>query len=460
MNELEGLLDDIRQNPHDDTPRLVAADWYEDAGQPERAALIRLQCQHDRLLPQEQDPTVARQIERLLAKHGRKWLGDLAGVGAVTWTRGFPASIRLTASKFLARAEQIVQVFSAIQLYNSRSKIEALATCAALQRVQSLELSECNTTPSLLGMLIHSPHLVQLRHLGLIHCEVQTPHLEAIGNAPVMNQLESLEIASHYAPSDGIRHLRSFNENTLRRLSLRGHDLGPVGIDLLAQLPGLKNLTELDLSYCQLEERAGQLLAEFPRFRQLKFLNLHFSTLHREGATAIAGSPILDHVERLEIGFNEISNLGALAILNSPRLKNITQLNISHSEGTTILGRHLARSPLLPQLRVLSVHYNSLRDKGLKTLLAAPELSNLVALDLRSCDLSFEGAQAIANCPYLGNPRVLSVTGNTLGGKGATAFIRSPYLQNLWVLTGDTYTFSNRGYDRLKHHFADRIQDH
>ena len=41
--EREGLLADIRENPHDDTPRLVFADWLDDHGEPERAAFIRAQ---------------------------------------------------------------------------------------------------------------------------------------------------------------------------------------------------------------------------------------------------------------------------------------------------------------------------------------------------------------------------------------------------------------------------------
>jgi uncharacterized protein (TIGR02996 family) len=460
MNELEGLLDDIRQNPNDDTPRLVAADWYEDAGQPERATLIRMQCEQARLLAVERNPAITREIDRILARHSRKWLGEIARSGTVTWERGFPQTIKLPASKFLARAEQIAQKIPQVQLLQCRSKLQALAECSALRSLRSLELIECNPTPEMLGQLIHSPHLANLRRLVLTHCELQSVHLEAIGQAPVMNQLESLELAAYYLPSDGLRHLQNLNGARLRHLSLRGQALGPEGVEILVQLPGVQNLTELDLSYCQLDERAGQLLAERSPFRDLKVLNLHFSTLHREGATALAGSPILDRVEHLEIGFNEISNQGVQAILTSTRLKNLKQLNISHSEGTTILGRYLAKSPLLRQLRVLAVHYNALRDNGLKTFLQAPDLSQLLALDLRSCDLTFEGARHLADCPQLANLRVLTLSGNDLGAKGATALIRSPALQNLWVISGDNYTFGRRGLERMQTHFGDRLHPH
>ncbi|MGL4551625.1 MAG: TIGR02996 domain-containing protein, partial [Gemmataceae bacterium] len=32
MSDLDGLLDDIREHPDDDTPRLVCADWFDDHG--------------------------------------------------------------------------------------------------------------------------------------------------------------------------------------------------------------------------------------------------------------------------------------------------------------------------------------------------------------------------------------------------------------------------------------------
>lgn len=43
--EAAGLLRDILEHPHDDTPRLVYADWLEDAGEGARAEFIRVQIE-------------------------------------------------------------------------------------------------------------------------------------------------------------------------------------------------------------------------------------------------------------------------------------------------------------------------------------------------------------------------------------------------------------------------------
>jgi uncharacterized protein (TIGR02996 family) len=47
----QGLLADIIDNPDDDTPRLVYADWMEEKGDPARAELIRTQIERTRLPP-------------------------------------------------------------------------------------------------------------------------------------------------------------------------------------------------------------------------------------------------------------------------------------------------------------------------------------------------------------------------------------------------------------------------
>ena len=49
MNDRHAFLRAIKDNPDDDTPRLVYADWLEEHGEPERAELIRVQIELPRL---------------------------------------------------------------------------------------------------------------------------------------------------------------------------------------------------------------------------------------------------------------------------------------------------------------------------------------------------------------------------------------------------------------------------
>jgi len=43
MSDRKGLLRDVIDEPDDDAPRLVLADWFEENGEPDRAEFIRLQ---------------------------------------------------------------------------------------------------------------------------------------------------------------------------------------------------------------------------------------------------------------------------------------------------------------------------------------------------------------------------------------------------------------------------------
>jgi len=103
MGEREALLRAVCDNPDDDLPRLVFADWLEEHGEPERAEFIRVQIRLSRLtfVPLD-EPALAKSLrerQRLLwAANHRIWLDDLPkGEGTILWphdwSRGFPRSL-------------------------------------------------------------------------------------------------------------------------------------------------------------------------------------------------------------------------------------------------------------------------------------------------------------------------------------------------------------------------------
>src|SRR4051794_12921603 len=68
MSDAQGLLAAICDQPEDDAPRLVYADWLEEHGQADdraRAELIRVQCAAARLPPQDEDIDMAERRTRL-----------------------------------------------------------------------------------------------------------------------------------------------------------------------------------------------------------------------------------------------------------------------------------------------------------------------------------------------------------------------------------------------------------
>jgi uncharacterized protein (TIGR02996 family) len=90
----DALFRAICEQPREDTPRLVYADWLQENGQPERAEFIRLQCEAWHLCPAYPTVTEARTAaSRLLKKYGDLWHAELPAVVGVTWSdlfvRGF-----------------------------------------------------------------------------------------------------------------------------------------------------------------------------------------------------------------------------------------------------------------------------------------------------------------------------------------------------------------------------------
>jgi uncharacterized protein (TIGR02996 family) len=95
MGAEQGFLDAIWENPDDDAPRLVYADWLEERGNP-RGEFIRVQCALARNGLEERERRVLeRREQELLEKHKQEWL-EPACSPRMTWRffRGFIAAMQ------------------------------------------------------------------------------------------------------------------------------------------------------------------------------------------------------------------------------------------------------------------------------------------------------------------------------------------------------------------------------
>src|SRR5262245_17786546 len=101
----EAFLQAIIDDPDDDTPRLIFADWLDEHGDPERAEFIRLQCEIEHLLPGDsRRPVLEDRIDDLLAEHEMDWLGPADALGTWEWRRGFVEEVDLDDSLTLEPA--------------------------------------------------------------------------------------------------------------------------------------------------------------------------------------------------------------------------------------------------------------------------------------------------------------------------------------------------------------------
>jgi uncharacterized protein (TIGR02996 family) len=93
MNERDALLKAVCDNPHEDTPRLVFADWLQEHGEEERAEFIRVQIERSRVREGGPEWEAFHEREReLLSGREARWRAELPVEPGWVWQgffRGF-----------------------------------------------------------------------------------------------------------------------------------------------------------------------------------------------------------------------------------------------------------------------------------------------------------------------------------------------------------------------------------
>jgi uncharacterized protein (TIGR02996 family) len=122
----DALFRAICENPQEDTPRLIYADWLDENGDTERAEFIRLQIEARVLDPAYPAPDAIVRVTRLLREYGNAWRAELPQIAGVCWNpffvRGFIEHADLTAEK--DSSAHLTQAFAAAPL--SRLVLHAL----------------------------------------------------------------------------------------------------------------------------------------------------------------------------------------------------------------------------------------------------------------------------------------------------------------------------------------------
>jgi uncharacterized protein (TIGR02996 family) len=220
------FLNAIKEQPEDDTPRLILADWLEEHGDP-RGELLRLQVNLAHAFPGSQAGRARFKREQELRRlHERDWLGPLAQMaGGWTCQRGL-IQLTLPAATFLD------------------DTFAQLAETEVLAWVDGVRLTGFSGPP---GMpLAESPLLAGLNLLNLGGEPVDSVSIGLMAASPHVRNLTVLELYDTPIGPEGARTLAaSPNLAGLRHLNLDGCHIGEDAILALAQSPHLTRLTTL-----------------------------------------------------------------------------------------------------------------------------------------------------------------------------------------------------------------------
>src|SRR5262245_2910851 len=113
MNLEDGFLADVADCPDDDAPRLVYADWLDDQGQADQAALVRPQVGPERraLLQGRERALTARAAKGLAGRWLRR--APPGAKGALAWglMRGAVERLNLSVPRLLAIGKDLLRRF-------------------------------------------------------------------------------------------------------------------------------------------------------------------------------------------------------------------------------------------------------------------------------------------------------------------------------------------------------------
>jgi uncharacterized protein (TIGR02996 family) len=355
MSTEQALLAAIWENPHDDLPRLVYADWLEETGdavQSARAEFIRVQCELAELDEwDDRRPPLEEREQQLWKKYAKKWKAelpaDLRKRGG--FRRGFPEpSVReLTVDKFLALTPDYLAaapLWNFHLLPNSR-KLGDLISSPNLLRVGTLDLQYWLGRPEDAAGFVSSPHLRNLAALNVGYSRLGDRGLaELVAGSATLPRLRRLNLEANDLTDAGMRVLAD-SPLVGQLQSLRLHldrDIGTAGIKTLFRSTHATALRDLDLCYLELGAPLATTIAQSAPAFALRRLNIRGNRITAAGAEALAGWPELASIRVLDLGFCRIGSEGVTSLVRSPHLGAVKTLWLIDSRADEP-ARNLAR---------------------------------------------------------------------------------------------------------------------
>jgi uncharacterized protein (TIGR02996 family) len=376
MSDHDAFLAAICENPDDDTPRLVFADWLEERDQPERAAFVRAQIELARTPVWEPFAVLCkwRQTDWLT---GNPFRGTLPAVDGfhIEWhpeafRRGF--GWRLNVRSQLDWEQMGPQLLNRVPL-------------------GEMHLWGGATTLDDWRRFAASSVVRQLRRVHLMSSPIEP--LRAIRENPE----EALGITDLFfdrASGAGMPEvvedlLASPLGQVLRGLHFR---VGYEALNLLMEMLGAATkLERLSFTTMGLTNDVTRRLTATGALRHLTELHLHSEySLGNEGVFALAVD-LPPGLQDLTCSYVGVKADGVEAIARAEQLTSLRRLNLSQNQLSPRAAKVLAASRSLVGLRSLILNKCRLGDKGVRHLIRSKFWRNLVELDLRDNPISRAG---------------------------------------------------------------------
>ncbi|MCS6865341.1 MAG: TIGR02996 domain-containing protein [Gemmataceae bacterium] len=374
------FLEAIFDRYEDDRPRLIYADFLDDAGQPERAELIRVQIALAHL--DDNDPRRSFLLDRQaeLLHHNRNvWIQPLARwVVGIDFRRGIPDSVTVHATTFLHHGSELMQrlPIRRLRLLEVNPVIDKLFCCPLLAQLRELDVCGAELGDAGVQRLAQCAHWKQLTTLDLGFNGLSDQGVVALARSASMPQLATLALNDNdQITSDGLEALaNSATFAALRHLDVSGNDIDERGLAAVVASPVMARLQSLRCNANRIGDAgiavltSSHLLARWLAVE--KALVLRDNAIGPAGAQQLAYCPALAQCRTLDLSNNYLGDAGIAALLRSPYLTRLKVMRLARNQLTDngVAAVHEPLQRLLDQLTLLDVSHNRLTRLGLALL--------------------------------------------------------------------------------------------
>jgi uncharacterized protein (TIGR02996 family) len=421
LTDHDALLRAIIENPAEDTPRLVFADWLDEhadafpdpSAARSRAAFIR----DDIALSQLDEFDPLRLRWELLDKPRREnepWanaslprlpIGLSFGHDSPVFRRGFPWALTAPGASELP--------------VPSFPEVAAPIECVRLGRCGSHTIA-------------------------------------ALRRAPWRDRLTAVEFDQR-GPASPTDVVLEFAPDRIERVAFLNEAINSAEARYLLASPRLGRLTSLRIARAQAGAAVAAALIHGREALALRELHLVGCRVPRAHLDGLLASPAVAALHALSLGGDLIGHpqkLHAFASLNAPALRS---LDLSDEVPPIAAIEAFLTSPGVPRLHRLDLARCSL-NRERTGLLATGKFDNLRVLRLYGNSVGNEGAAALARSPHLANLLVLDLGHAQVGDEGVLAILESPLADRLVLLDLTGSPASEETKEELVGRMGDRVR--
>jgi len=409
MNTGDALFRACLDDPDDDLPRLVYADWLQENGEPERAEFIRLQVVIARHWRTGDIPAGAEGREsELRAAHKAEWNPLPAPLhDASYFERGFIDHVSISTDEeaaALARCPEILRVSVDGEGFTDAG----LAHLATLPFLTELDFHGGNLTGDGMQALAQHPRLRRINYNG---GNLTGPWLSSLRDTPRLVRIRTYSTRRNEATPKEWTAWEKARAERFRRLPVEDQQRAARAF-LFDEMEyeGWRRDGALRLIQCHITDADVELLGALP---ELQHLDLYQTAITSRGLWHF---PKYAGLRNLCLGNNAIDNLDGLAGMTQLRELSLIGMHVYHAGGGDewpLTDAGTAALSTLTGLEALDLRYNPITDVTLERLAG---LTNLRKLELAETNITDSGLFHLRNSKNL---EYLDLTHTSVTAKGA-----------------------------------------